>query len=304
MRRDSGEDADCTPDRDEDANTQKPVRTTGSELARLTLGCDAAPVLDDRIDIADHHGEAERQCDLLDEDIEVKDLFHGSDGTSVWAYIRAVLALAVMRTEEQPPSTDLRASTRRGTLSVVMWVFGLSTTLLLVGLWGRAVVVDETTIAESARVVVDAEVAQDRIYDWIGDAISETQNVGNDQASAVIALLRDRPEVSAAIDVIVDEFVAALFAPEGGSTVVDIQEAIAPVLPVVVDELSAQNVAVDEGLLFTALEDASAIEFDTGDAAGVAAVVRDAQALVSRVVAFALLTMMLSGASAIALSTL
>ena len=184
----------------------------------------------------------------------------------------------------------------------MMWVFGLSTTLLLVGLWGRAVVVDEVTIAESARVVVDADVAQDRIYDWIGDAIAETQNVGNDQASAVISQLRNRPEVGAAIDVIIGEFVAALFAPEGGSTVVDIQEAIAPVLPVVVDELSDQNVAVDEGRLAAALEDASAIEFDAGEAAGVATVVRDAQALVSRVVAFALLTMMLSGAGAIALS--
>jgi hypothetical protein len=198
--------------------------------------------------------------------------------------------------------TDLRASTRRGTLSVVMWVFGLSTTLLLLGLWGRAVTVDEATIVESARAVVDAEVAQDRIYDWIGDAIAETQNVGSDEASAVIARLRNRPEIGAAIDVIVEQFVAALFAPEGGSTVVDIQEAVTPVLPVVVAELSAESVAVDEELLVAALGDASEIEFDTGGVAGVAAVVRDAKALVSRVVLFALASMVLSATAAVALA--
>lgn len=207
-----------------------------------------------------------------------------------------------MRTHDLPQPTDLRTSTRRGTLSVVMWVFGLSTTLLLLGLWGRAVTVDEATIAESAKAVVNAEVAQERIYDWIGDAIVETQNVGSDEAAAVISQLRNRPEVSGAIDDIVGGFVAALFAPEGGSTTLDIQGAIEPIIPVVVRELSAHAVAVDEVLLEEALADATTIELDTGGVAGVAAVVRDARALVSRVVVFALLTMILAGASAIALA--
>jgi hypothetical protein len=100
----------------------------------------------------------------------------------------------------------------------------------------------------------------------------------------------------------VEQFVAALFAPEGGSTVVDIQEAVTPVLPVVVAELSAESVAVDEELLVAALGDASEIEFDTGGVAGVAAVVRDAKALVSRVVLFALASMVLSATAAVALA--
>jgi hypothetical protein len=183
-----------------------------------------------------------------------------------------------------------------------MWVFGLSATLLLVGLWGRAVTVDQVTVTESAKAVVDAEVAQDRIYDWIGEAIAETQSVGTDETAAVISELRSRPELTAAIDEIVEGFVAALFAPEGESTVVDIQAAVAPVLPIIVSELSAQDVAVDEVLLEAALDDAPAIELDTGEAAGVAAVVKDARALVSRVVVFAFLTMLIAGTAAIALA--
>lgn len=183
-----------------------------------------------------------------------------------------------------------------------MWVFGLSTTLLLLGLWGRAVTVDEPTIAESAKAVVGAEVAQDRIYDWIGDAIAETQNIGNDQAAAVISDLRERPEIKAAMDDIVEGFVGALFASDGGSTVVDIQSAIEPVVPVVVRELSAHSVVVDEVQLAAALGDATAIELGTGEAAGVAAVVKDAKSLVSRVVLFAVVSMVLAGVAAIALA--
>jgi hypothetical protein len=42
-------------------------------------------VLDDGVDVTDHHGEPKSESDLLDQDAEVQELFHGSDGTSVWA---------------------------------------------------------------------------------------------------------------------------------------------------------------------------------------------------------------------------
>ena len=141
----------------------------------------------------------------------------------------------------------------------------------------------------------------------VRDAVSANpdigqQNVGSDEANAVVARLRNRPEIEAAIDVIVEQFVVALFEPDGGSTVVDIQEAVIPVLPVVVAELSAESVAVDEGLLVAALGNASEIEFDTGGITGVAAVVRDAKALVSRVVLVAFVSMILSATAAVALA--
>ena len=63
---------------------------------------------------------------------------------------------------------------RRFTLPWVLWVFGLSTTLLLVGLWGRAVVADTATVARSTEAALSTEVVTDRVYDWIGDGLDSS----------------------------------------------------------------------------------------------------------------------------------
>ena len=183
-----------------------------------------------------------------------------------------------------------------------MWVFGLSTTLLSVGLWGRAVTVDEQTVTESAIAVVDAEVAQDRIYEWIEGAISQSQAIGSADAEAAIAQLRQRPEFETAIDNVIGSFVGALFAGPGEPAVIDLEAAVAPAVPVVVEQLSSQGVPVDEAALRAALDDASVVELDTGAAADLAEAVEDARSLLSRVVVFAFFTMVASAAAALALS--
>lgn len=155
---------------------------------------------------------------------------------------------------------------------------------------------------ESAQAVVDADVATDRIYDWIGDAVSGSQSVGSAEADALVTAIRNRPEVSRAINDVIGAFVGALFTPEGEPAVIDLESAIAPAVPVIVDGLSERGLPIDEAALVLALDDASMIKLDTKGAADVAAVMRDARALVSRVVVLAFLTMMLSGAAALAIS--
>ncbi|MDA2979240.1 MAG: hypothetical protein O3B42_05690 [Actinomycetota bacterium] len=196
----------------------------------------------------------------------------------------------------------LRTSARRGTLSIVMWVFGLSTTMLLVGLWGRAVTVDEQTVTESAMAVVDADLAQDRIYEWIEGAITQSQSIGSADAEASIAQLRQRPEFERAIDNAITGFVSALFAPPGEPAVVDLEAALAPAVPVVVDQLSSQDVSVDEAALRAALGDVSGVQVDTGGAADLAEAVDGARTFLSQVVVFAFFAMMASAAAALALS--
>ena len=51
---------------------------------------------------------------------------------------------------------------RRVALPWVLWVFGLSTTLLLVGLWGRAITVDQNTITRSTEAALSAELVTER----------------------------------------------------------------------------------------------------------------------------------------------
>lgn len=199
-------------------------------------------------------------------------------------------------------ASTLRTSTRRGTLSVVMWVFGLSTTLLLLGLWGRAVTADQQTVTDTAMAVVDAEVAQDRIYDWIEGAISQSQGVGSAEAEVAISQLRESPELEAVIDNVIWSFVAALFAEPGETAVIDLEAALSPAVPVIVEQLSSQDVPVDESAVKAALDDASVIELDTGGAAGIAEIVSDARTLVSQVVVLAFFIMVASAAAAIALA--
>ena len=122
---------------------------------------------------------------------------------------------------DQNPTT-WRTSARRGTLSVVLWAFGLATTLLLVGLWGRAVTHDQPTIQASARSAVSAEWATDRIYGWIEDAVVSSGDIDPTAAGQAMADLEDRPEVEAAIGALVDQFVTALF----GSTQRDLDCAV------------------------------------------------------------------------------
>jgi hypothetical protein len=55
---------------------------------------------------------------------------------------------------------------------MVLWAFGMATTLLLVGLWGRAETHDQVTVQETARSAVNAEIASDRIYSWIEDGVA------------------------------------------------------------------------------------------------------------------------------------
>lgn len=206
-----------------------------------------------------------------------------------------------MQRPAQHERFNWRASTRKGTLSVVMWVFGLSTTLLLVGLWGRAVTVDQATVAESAATVIDADIAQDRVMDWVEDALVQATSVSPAQAAATVESVRSTPEMQEAIDNLTAAFVGALFAPEGTDPVIDIDAAVRPAIPVIVTALAEQDVALEEPSVLAAL-DAADFELDTGEAAGVATVVREAHAVVTVGVVVALAVMALAGSAAVALS--
>ena len=183
-----------------------------------------------------------------------------------------------------------------------MWVFGLSTTLLLVGLWGRAVTIDQATVEESAQAVVDADLAKDRIYEWIEGAIVETSNAGPNEVDQLVESWRDRPEFNRAIDGIVTDFVAALFAPAGSTAVIDVREAIGPLLPVIIGDLQDRSLPVEEDAFVAALGDASVLELDTGGAETVSTIVQEARGFLTRVVVVSFLMMILSAIAALILA--
>jgi len=195
-----------------------------------------------------------------------------------------------------------RGSARLGTLSVVLWAFGLATTLLLLGLWGRAVAHDESTVQASARSVVSTEVAIDRIYSWMAEGVGAYPDVDAAMAEQVIVDLREHPEIETVVEAVVAQFVGALFIPEGEVATIALADSIEPLVPLVVAGLADHDVTVDEATLVAALANAETIDLETGDAATIIRIVEDARSFLSVIVVLAAGTLLLTGTSAVWLS--
>jgi hypothetical protein len=185
---------------------------------------------------------------------------------------------------------------------MVLWAFGLATTLLLVGLWGRAVTHDQVTVQESARSVVNAEIASDRIYSWIEDGVASSTDIDPFTAERVISGLRGHPEVEGAVGALVDQFVGALFSEGREEPRVELTDTLAPVIPLVVSGFAAYDVPIDEALVSAALVEAETIDLGTGDIAAVARVVDSARALLSLIVVLSAVILAMTGSTAVWLS--
>ncbi|GMQ98956.1 MAG: hypothetical protein BMS9Abin17_1494 [Acidimicrobiia bacterium] len=191
---------------------------------------------------------------------------------------------------------------RRGALSIVLWAFGLSTSLFLLGTWGRTVAVDTATIQESTATVIDAGVAKERIDSWFEDGLALAAGTDSDATHAVAEAIRSRPEYTAAVDAIVGQFIDGLFAPDGSDPVVDIRDAAAPLVPVVLAEFAERNVVVDAAQVEGVLDAAGSVELGTPEAATVAAVVRNVQGFLTQVLVVALAAMLVFGLVAVYLA--
>lgn len=203
---------------------------------------------------------------------------------------------------ESSTSRSRLLAARRFTLPWVLWVFGLSTTLLLVGLWGRAVVADDDTVARSTEAALSTEVVTDRVYDWIGDGLAASVGITDAEADHVLREVEAYPGAVTAIDTLIESVVAALIAPPGQDTTVDVAAALMPVVPDVVAELEAAGLAVSPGQVEQAVESLDPVELDAGEAVSVGVVTEQARSVLTLGVLIAAAMLVLSGAGAIALS--
>lgn len=137
-----------------------------------------------------------------------------------------------------------RPRARTASLAVVLWAFGLATTTLLVGLWGRAVITDQSTLEASSRAALSAEVVTDRIQNWLTDAVATTAGMFDPAISHAVDLIAESPEVDRAIDRVVEEIVQAALAEPGTRAAIDIGPALEPLVPIVVTELAANGLSV------------------------------------------------------------
>lgn len=211
-------------------------------------------------------------------------------------------AFVMNRPIETNPSPGRRLVARRVTLPWVLWVFGLSTTLLLVGIWGRVVTVDQDTITRSTEAALSADLVTERVWDWIGEGLAATDGIGSADADRLLTDLKDRPEATGAVDALIDQVVAALVAPPGSEATVDVASALAPLVPEVVDGLAVQGVDVPAGAVEATMDSLDPVALDTGEAVSVGVVTEEANDVLTLGVLVAAGMLLLFGSIAVVIS--
>jgi len=211
-------------------------------------------------------------------------------------------ALFMNHQTEATSSPSRLLAARRLTLPWALWIFGLSTTLLLVGLWGRAVTVDDDTIARSTEAALSADLVTERVYDWIGSGLASTTGITDAEADQVLEEVRAHPAAAGAIDTLIDDVVRALIAPPGADSSIDVAAALTPLVPQVVSELEEQGIEVPAGAVEAAVQDLDPVALDTGEAVSVGVVTDQARGILTRGVVIAAVMLTIAGVAAVSLS--
>ena len=118
-------------------------------------------------------------------------------------------------------------------LSVVLWAFGLATTTLLVGVWGRSVAADTSTLRDSALAMLDPETVSDRVTAWVVSEVAALETA--------ILSVADSPAARIALASVVTDVVDAANAPPGSESEIDVAGAIEPLRPVMIAALEASG---------------------------------------------------------------
>ena len=163
------------------------------------------------------------------------------------------------------PSPPRRSRSRSIALAIVLWAFGLSTTTLLVGVWGRSVASDEAAISTSISSALDAETMSDQLTEWVVDEALSLPGSTAANLDAAVQQVATSPTAQTALEKLIEDFITAASAPPGASTVIDVRSSLEPLSGEVASALTAFDIEVSpttvdglltqlEGLVLTSSE--------------------------------------------------
>jgi hypothetical protein len=132
---------------------------------------------------------------------------------------------------------------RRFATGLSGWAFGLASTVLLVGLWGRAIVVDTQQLAESLTPLASSELVAERFSDWLETELVDT---GIDRPTASVAAdeVLAHPAVGPVLVDLVEEGVQAAASADPSGSSVDVARILAPSVGVITAGLNDAGVPV------------------------------------------------------------
>ena len=193
-----------------------------------------------------------------------------------------------------------RSLAHRTGLSLVLWVFGLATTIFLIGTWGRSVSTDRSALEDAFQAVAEADAAAERIEGWIGDALASGAIGEGDAVSAAAAVVGDQ-EMDAVVEGVVAAVVDAALEVPGSNSQTEVRRALQPLVPLIALQIDPQGGAATEADVAAALDEVAAIvgATETAVSLGTAA---DATRALTRVATISAVGMLVAGLGAVALA--
>lgn len=139
-------------------------------------------------------------------------------------------------------------SNKRVLKGVYAWLFGLATTVFLISMWGRAVVIDVDTLQASATPLTESSAIVDIFTGWLDRELVDT-GVEQAVADAVVEDVLDRSSVIAALGEFTGEVVVAASAPGPEPATVDVSGLLRPAVPEIGAVLNVAGVPITESRL-------------------------------------------------------
>ena len=128
--------------------------------------------------------------------------------------------------------------------SVAGWAFGFSVTVLLIALWGRAVVVDTDALTESLSHMADSRVLREVLSVWVEDEFADT-GYPPQLLKPAVKLSLDASATVAAMEEFLDDVVKAAASSDPAGSTVDVAALLTPAVPEVTAGLSQSGVPAD-----------------------------------------------------------
>lgn len=136
-------------------------------------------------------------------------------------------------------------TTRSVARATLGWAFGMAVSILLLSLWGRAVVVDTDRLAESLTPLAGSSIVKDFVGDWMVDEMVDS-GIDHSVAEPTIDRYLESSGVGNALDQFVFEAVHAAASPDPDGAAIDMAGLLSPAVPDFTRALNAAGHPVTE----------------------------------------------------------
>ena len=140
--------------------------------------------------------------------------------------------------------------------SVAGWAFGFAVTILLIALWGRAVVVDTEALGESLSPLAESQTVVDIFTDWMTE---EMLDAGVDPVlvAPTIDDFLESSKAAGTMGLFVSEVIEAAASSDPADSSVDMEALLTPTIPEVSAGLTAAGIPISETVVTSIVDDLS-----------------------------------------------